>query len=171
MMIYDEIWCSNMFFDILMMIYDVLWCSTMFSDVLWCSMIFHVVLCLKGILGFLLSERTSGVSPVIFDLVQSHQLKRLGPFKTGDSQKCQLFYQTKKIIKVLDGLNTLGRFCLWQCFNYYFPCPSKTFFYKAIYERKISFDQLEHWTGDIRVTLSGVCKWWWHLPLNAKVSN
>ena len=29
-------------------------------------MMFYDVLCLKSILGFLLSERTSGVSPVIF---------------------------------------------------------------------------------------------------------
>ena len=32
-------------------------------------MIFYDVLCLKSILGFLLSERTSGVSPVIFSFV------------------------------------------------------------------------------------------------------
>ena len=30
-------------------------------------MMFYDVLCLKSILGFLFSERTSGVSPVIFD--------------------------------------------------------------------------------------------------------
>ena len=29
-------------------------------------MMFYYVLCLQSILGFLLSERTSGVSPVIF---------------------------------------------------------------------------------------------------------
>ena len=31
---------------------------------------FYDVLCLKSILGFLLSERTSGVSPVIFIFIQ-----------------------------------------------------------------------------------------------------
>ena len=38
----------------------------MFYDVL--SMMFYDVLCVKSIFGFLLSERTSGVSPVIFSL-------------------------------------------------------------------------------------------------------
>ena len=37
-----------------------------FAFVPLCSMMFYDVLCLKSILGFLLSERTSGVSPVIF---------------------------------------------------------------------------------------------------------
>ena len=62
MMLYDVIWCF-------MMLYDVLWCSMIFFDVLWCFMMFYDVLwCLKSILGFFLSERTSGVSPVIFTL-------------------------------------------------------------------------------------------------------
>ena len=57
------------------MFYDVLWYSLMFYDNLWCSMMFYDVLCFstlfydfpwfKIILGFLLSEHTSGVSPVI----------------------------------------------------------------------------------------------------------
>ena len=38
----------------------------MFYHVLSCSMMFYDVLCLKSNLGFLLSERTSRVSPVIF---------------------------------------------------------------------------------------------------------
>ena len=38
----------------------------MFFGVLWCSMVFYDVLCLKSILGFLLSERSSRVSPLIF---------------------------------------------------------------------------------------------------------
>ena len=40
-------------------------CSMMFYDVLWCWMMLCDVLCLKSILGFLFSEHTSGVSPVI----------------------------------------------------------------------------------------------------------
>ena len=38
----------------------------MFYGVLWCFMMFYDVLCLKSLFGFLLSERTSGVSLVIF---------------------------------------------------------------------------------------------------------
>ena len=38
----------------------------LFYDVLWCFMMFYDILCLESILGFLLTERTSGVSPVIF---------------------------------------------------------------------------------------------------------
>ena len=52
-----------------MMFYDVLWCSMIsmiFYDILWCFMMFYDVLCLKSIFGFLLSEHTFGVSPVIF---------------------------------------------------------------------------------------------------------
>ena len=64
---YDVLWCSMVF-------YDVLWCSVMFYDVLWCFMMFYDVLCLKSILGFLLSERTSGVSPVIFYFFVCHIL-------------------------------------------------------------------------------------------------
>ena len=69
MMFFDVLWCSMMFYDVLwcsLMFYDVLWCSMMFFDILWSSMMFYDVLCLKSIFGFLLSERTSGVAPVIF---------------------------------------------------------------------------------------------------------
>ena len=38
----------------------------MFYDVLCCFVMFYDVLCLKSTLGFLLSERTSGVFTVIF---------------------------------------------------------------------------------------------------------
>ena len=69
MTLYDVVWCCMMLYDVLwcsMIFYDVLWCSMMFYDVLWCSMMFYDFLCLKSILSFLLSERTCGVSPVIF---------------------------------------------------------------------------------------------------------
>ena len=70
LMFYGVLWCSKMFYDVLwgsMMFGDnlVLWCSMM----LWCSLMFYDVLCLKSILGFLLSEHTSGVSPVIFKMI------------------------------------------------------------------------------------------------------
>ena len=49
----------------------------MFYDVLKCSMMFYDVLCLKIILGFLLSKRTSGVSPVVFNSVSKSPWKPL----------------------------------------------------------------------------------------------
>ena len=48
----------------------------MFYGVLNCSMLFFDGLCLKSILGFLLSERTSGVSPVIFRVVVPVDLEK-----------------------------------------------------------------------------------------------
>ena len=76
----DVIWRSMMFYDVLwcsIMLYDVLWHSLMFYYVLWCSLMFYDVLwCLKSILGFFLSERTSGVSPVIF----FYKIKSLNSF-------------------------------------------------------------------------------------------
>ena len=58
-------WCSMMFYNVLwcsMWLFYVLWCSFMFYDDLWCSMMFFV---LRAFLVSFLSERTSGVSPVI----------------------------------------------------------------------------------------------------------
>ena len=71
----------------------------MFYGVLWCSMMFYDVLCLKSILGFLLSERTSGVSPVIFDLVQSHQLKSWVLLKLVTHKSANCFIKPKRLLK------------------------------------------------------------------------
>ena len=54
-----------------MMFHGVLWCSMMFYDVLWCFMMFYGVLCLRSILDFLLSERTSKFLHLFFKNYQS----------------------------------------------------------------------------------------------------
>ena len=48
-------------------------------------MMLYDVLCLKSILGFLLSERTSGVSPVIFYFQNTETNSVLTPILSSDS--------------------------------------------------------------------------------------
>ena len=113
MLFFDVLWCSMMFSNVLwcsMMFNNVLWCSLMFSDVLWSSMMFYDVLCLKSIFGFLLSERTSGVAPVIFlfhkvkvDMKAGRQV--IWSFITG------LLINQRAARSVLRLINFSGLFC------------------------------------------------------------